>query len=60
MLRLGLDIGTNSIGWWLYQIADGRPTGVIDGGVQPQLWRRSAVREGILAVQKPGSSRNTA
>jgi hypothetical protein len=21
MLRLGLDIGTNSIGWWLYEIA---------------------------------------
>lgn len=34
MQRLGLDIGTNSIGWWLYEIANGHPVGVIDGGVR--------------------------
>lgn len=33
-MRLGLDIGTNSIGWWLYHIADDRPDRVIDGGVR--------------------------
>lgn len=37
-MRLGLDIGTNSIGWWLYE-TDGTETnariiGVIDGGVR--------------------------
>lgn len=37
-MRLGLDIGTNSIGWWLYETdrakADARITGSIDGGVR--------------------------
>lgn len=37
-MRLGLDIGTNSIGWWLYQTdgagANARITGVVDGGVR--------------------------
>ncbi|WP_108484561.1 type II CRISPR RNA-guided endonuclease Cas9 [Oceaniglobus ichthyenteri] len=33
-MRLGLDIGTNSIGWWLYQTDDGMITGVVDGGVR--------------------------
>lgn len=37
-MRLGLDIGTNSIGWWLYETdghgASARITGVIDGGVR--------------------------
>ena len=37
-MRLGLDIGTNSIGWWLYQTdgvgASTRIVGVIDGGVR--------------------------
>lgn len=36
--RLGLDIGTNSIGWWLYETdgaeANARIIGVIDGGVR--------------------------
>ena len=32
--RLGLDIGTNSIGWWLYAVEDGAITSVIDGGVR--------------------------
>lgn len=37
-MRLGLDIGTNSIGWWLYKTdsaeANARITGVVDGGVR--------------------------
>ena len=33
-MRLGLDIGTNSIGWWLYDTDGERITGVIDGGVR--------------------------
>ena len=37
-MRLGLDIGTNSIGWWLYETdrakADARITGSIAGGVR--------------------------
>ena len=32
--RLGLDIGTNSIGWWLYGTKDNRINSVIDGGVR--------------------------
>ncbi|GKY87383.1 type II CRISPR RNA-guided endonuclease Cas9 [Sinisalibacter aestuarii] len=37
-MRLGLDIGTNSIGWWLYDTdgngTDARITGIIDGGAR--------------------------
>jgi len=33
-MRLGLDIGTNSIGWWLYATHEGTITSVIDGGVR--------------------------
>lgn len=37
-MRLGLDIGTNSIGWWLYETdggeANARIVRVIDGGVR--------------------------
>ena len=33
-MRLGLDIGTNSIGWWLYGTEEGRITEVVDGGVR--------------------------
>lgn len=33
-MRLGLDIGTNSIGWWLYDTDGARITEVIDGGVR--------------------------
>jgi len=34
MMRLGLDIGTASIGWWLYRLENDRPAAVIDGGVR--------------------------
>lgn len=33
-MRLGLDIGTNSIGWWLYHVDDGAIVKVIDGGAR--------------------------
>ena len=36
MLRLGLDLGTNSIGWVLYRLDDGQPPSpveLVDGGV---------------------------
>ncbi len=33
-MRLGLDIGTHSIGWWLYGTSEGQITKVIDGGVR--------------------------
>lgn len=33
-MRLGLDIGANSIGWWLYETKDGKITKTIDGGVR--------------------------
>lgn len=33
-MRLGLDIGTNSIGWWLYSTENRIITDVIDGGVR--------------------------
>ena len=34
-LRLGLDIGTNSIGWALLRLdGDGDPTGIVEGGVR--------------------------
>ena len=33
-MRLGLDIGTNSIGWWLYGTTSGSIDRVIDGGVR--------------------------
>ncbi len=33
MLRLGLDLGTNSIGWALFRLEDGEPVEIVDGGV---------------------------
>ncbi|MDO8527492.1 MAG: type II CRISPR RNA-guided endonuclease Cas9 [Deltaproteobacteria bacterium] len=33
-LRLGLDIGTNSIGWCLLELRDGQPSGIRDMGVR--------------------------
>ena len=33
-LRLGLDIGTTSIGWWLYETEQGEIKRVVDGGVR--------------------------
>lgn len=33
-MRLGLDIGTNSIGWFLYETENNAITAVVDGGVR--------------------------
>ena len=33
-MRLGLDIGTNSIGWWLFETKNDEISEVIDGGVR--------------------------
>ena len=33
-MRLGLDLGTNSIGWFLYETESGAITSVLDGGVR--------------------------
>ncbi|MEM9522558.1 MAG: type II CRISPR RNA-guided endonuclease Cas9 [Pseudomonadota bacterium] len=33
-MRLGLDIGTNSIGWWLYELEKDDITSVVNGGVR--------------------------
>lgn len=52
MIRLGLDIGTNSIGWWLYRIADGQPSQVLDGGVRIFSDGRAAKTGASLAVDR--------
>ncbi|WP_417271109.1 type II CRISPR RNA-guided endonuclease Cas9 [Celeribacter sp.] len=55
-MRLGLDIGTNSIGWWLYategQGASARITGVIDGGVRIFSDGRDPKSKASLAVDR--------
>lgn len=52
MLRLGLDIGTNSIGWWLYEIQHGQPIAVRDGGVRIFSDGRDAKTGASLAVDR--------
>lgn len=55
-MRLGLDIGTNSIGWWLYETdgaeSDVRITGVIDGGVRIFSDGRDPQSGAFLAVDR--------
>ncbi len=51
-MRLGLDIGTSSIGWWLYRLDNGRPAGVIDGGVRIFSDGRVAKTGASLAVAR--------
>lgn len=50
--RLGLDIGTNSIGWVLYKIADGAPVRLLDGGVRIFSDGRDAKTKASLAVER--------
>ena len=55
-MRIGLDIGTTSIGWWLYE-TDGkgksaRITGVIDGGVRIFSDGRDPKSKASLAVDR--------
>lgn len=52
MLRLGLDIGTTSIGWWLYETSGGQPVGVVDGGVRIFADGRDAKTGASLAVDR--------
>ncbi len=50
--RLGLDIGTNSIGWWLYRTRGDRITHVIDGGVRIFSSGRNPKSGSSLAVDR--------
>lgn len=52
MLRLGIDIGTNSIGWWLYSITEGKPSSIVDGGVRIFSDGRVAKTGASLAVDR--------
>lgn len=51
-MRLGLDIGTNSIGWWLYGTDKGRVSEVIDGGVRIFSDGRDPKSKASLAVDR--------
>ena len=58
-IRLGLDIGTNSIGWWLYKTEKNVITEVLDGGVRifsdgrdPKSKESSAVERRIACGQR--------
>ena len=51
-MRLGLDIGTNSIGWWLYQTDGETIVGIIDGGVRIFSDGRDAKSGASLAVDR--------
>lgn len=51
-MRLGLDIGTNSIGWWLYKTEEGGITGVEDGGVRIFSDGRDPKSKASLAVDR--------
>ena len=51
-MRLSLDIGTNSIGWWLYEIKNGVPARVIDGGVRIFSDGRDPKSKASLAVDR--------
>jgi CRISPR-associated endonuclease Csn1 len=51
-MRLGLDIGTNSIGWWLYKTDGIKITGVIDGGVRIFSDGRDPKSKASLAVDR--------
>jgi len=51
-MRLGLDIGTNSVGWWLYGTKDGQITEVVDGGVRIFSNGRDPKSKASLAVDR--------
>ncbi|KIN67084.1 type II CRISPR RNA-guided endonuclease Cas9 [Sulfitobacter donghicola] len=51
-MRLGLDIGSTSIGWWIYETTDGQITSVIDGGVRIFSDGRDPKSKGSLAVDR--------
>ena len=51
-MRLGLDIGTNSIGWWLFATENDKITEVLDGGVRIFSDGRNAKSGESLAVER--------
>lgn len=51
-MRLGLDIGTNSIGWWLYGTDGDRITEVVDGGARIFSDGRDPKSKASLAVDR--------
>lgn len=51
-MRLGLDIGTNSIGWWLYATDGNEITEIIDGGVRIFSDGRDPKSKASLAVDR--------
>lgn len=51
-MRLGLDIGTNSIGWWLYSTQDDAVASVVDGGVRIFSDGRDPQSKASLAVDR--------
>lgn len=51
-LRLGLDLGTNSIGWWLYETEDRQIRRVVDGGVRIFSDGRDPQSKTSLAVDR--------
>ncbi len=52
-MRLGLDIGTNSIGWWIFsQDGQGNPVQVLDGGVRIFADGRDPKSKASLAVDR--------
>lgn len=51
-MRLGLDIGTNSIGWWIYATENGAITDVVDGGVRIFSDGRDPKSKASLAVDR--------
>jgi len=51
-MRLGLDIGTNSIGWWLYGTDGGQICEVVDGGVRIFSDGRDPKSKASLAVDR--------
>ena len=51
-MRLGLDIGASSIGWWLYTLEDGAISEVIDGGVRIFSDGRDPKSKASLAVER--------
>ncbi len=51
-MRLGLDVGTNSIGWWLYATENGEVTKVVDRGVRIFSDGRNPKTKASLAVDR--------
>ena len=51
-MRLGLDLGTNSIGWWIYGINNREPASVVDGGVRIFSDGRDPKSKGSLAIDR--------